>query len=407
MGQRIEFVGKLSMPKESEKFKPFEERTFDSGWKKKTLKLNMICGTNRHMLSLEAGCYSDGHNDIYLYSKGGQDANGNKIKGEPFTIKFTDRLTSPRLEEVAEFKKSILDLEERGRRAKLKKAIDGMKEGKEITSDGLVELNLKSADELEDEYAKSLKRRKEYVSEWDLIDALKKVVESGKYDKKKFKVVGEQITEYSEFSDKYYTKFVPQKIYLVPDDEPECSSGVVEFYFTGNAIDDSMVEEKGKYYINGFGLEYNSQLKKNVGYPITLVMTKKDDEKADKRLKVYKKFFTSEDGTYKKIGVEVEFVDGAPKIAITDDLLMEMLTEEQLDLLMLEEVTIADLRKEMGLENTYGDRVTETQFVKVARGYTKGSEETAYTEETFAKPIKVEEVEELDIDDLDLDLDDL
>ena len=413
MGQNFEFVGRLSMPKETEKFKPFEELSFKTGsgdnWLIKKLKANIVCGTNRHMLSFEDGCFEDGHNDIYLFSKQGVDDNGNKVKGEMFKIKFSERLTSKRLPEVAEFKKFVFDLEEKGRRFKLKKAVEDLKEGKEITEELLKELKVDSVDKLNEELEISNKKRKEFVTMWDLIDVVNKVLKSGKYDNKKFKVVGEQITEYNDFNDKYYTKYVPQKIYLMPDDEEEVSKGVVELYYTGNAIDDSMVEENGKYYINGFGLEYNRKFKKNVGYPITIVMPKKDDEKTEKRLKVYKKYFTTEEGTYNKICIEVEFLDGAQKVEITDDLLMEMLTEDQLDLLMLEEVTLADLRKEMGFESAYGDRVNEILFVKLAKGYSKGGEETAYTDETFAKPVvednsvDTDSFETIDSDDLDLD----
>lgn len=47
-------------------------------------------------------------------------------------IPFKERLTSPKLAEVAEFKKFIFDLEKPGRRYKLEKAAEKIREGKNL-----------------------------------------------------------------------------------------------------------------------------------------------------------------------------------------------------------------------------------------------------------------------------------
>ena len=47
----FEMTGKLSISKETEKFKPWDERKYDSGWVKRRLLFNVTCGDNRHMLS--------------------------------------------------------------------------------------------------------------------------------------------------------------------------------------------------------------------------------------------------------------------------------------------------------------------------------------------------------------------
>ena len=70
------------------------------------------------------GSFEDGHGDVYTYSKPEYDSSGKKIKdGEKIQIPFKDRLTSPKLEEVSDFRKFVFDLEKPGRRYKLKKCL--------------------------------------------------------------------------------------------------------------------------------------------------------------------------------------------------------------------------------------------------------------------------------------------
>ena len=40
----FEMIGKLSIPKETEKFHPYQEKQFDSGWIRKQLMFNVACG---------------------------------------------------------------------------------------------------------------------------------------------------------------------------------------------------------------------------------------------------------------------------------------------------------------------------------------------------------------------------
>ena len=123
----FEMTGKLSISKESDKFHPYQEKQFDSGWIRKQLMFNVACGDNRHMLTVTSGAFADGHGDVYTFSKSGVNEDGNKVKGESLKIPFKERLTSPKLAEVAEFKKFIFDLEKPGRRYKLEKAAERLR----------------------------------------------------------------------------------------------------------------------------------------------------------------------------------------------------------------------------------------------------------------------------------------
>ena len=62
MAGTFEFVGTLKAIKDSDKFKGYEDKSYDSGWISRKLRFNMICGTNRHMLSVDGGKFADEHN---------------------------------------------------------------------------------------------------------------------------------------------------------------------------------------------------------------------------------------------------------------------------------------------------------------------------------------------------------
>lgn len=71
-------------------------------------------------------------------------------------------------------------------------------------------------------------------------------------------------------------------------------------------------------------------------------------------------------------------LNGAQKMEIDES----MLTEFQQDMLLCGEITLDDIRKELG-GNVYGDRIQENQFVKLAKGFSKGREDTVYTDDDF------------------------
>jgi len=396
----FEFVGKLSIGKESEKFKPYEEKDYPSGWTKRSIKFNVIAGDNRHLLTVDGGCFKDGHGDVYLYSKGSVDSNNKKIKGEAFTIPFKERFTSKKLAEVAEFKKFIIDLEQPNRRYLLEKALEKINDGTSITNEELTVMGVESQDNIKDELEKSKKKRHEFITEYDYAEFIHKVVTSDKYKNKMFKVLGNIETTYSDKNKKFYTNMIPSRIYLAKDDEPVISEATITLYYNQNSLDDGSLEEKEKYYINGYTFDYDKNRKKNIPCPITIVINKADenDDKSKKTTGIYLKQFIVDDDTWKEIGVKVKLINGAQKTEITED----MLTELQQELLLLGEITLDDIRKELGGE-VYGERIQENQFCGLAKGYSKGRKDTVFIDEDFIIKANEDEFEEKDIFDDDED----
>ena len=382
-------LGKITMSKETEKFKPYSETKYESGWVKRRIMFNAICGDNRHLLSVDGGSFADGHGDVYTFTKGSVDANGNKVKGESLKIPFKDRLTSPKLAEVAEFKKFVFDLEKPNRRYKLEKAAEKIKEGTSLTDEELRELGLESEADVKSELEKSNKKKHEFISEWDFVEFIKKVIDSGKYNDKKFFIRGNATYSYSDKNQKVYENYVPQRIYLADDDVEEYSTATIKVIYGADAVDDMSVEEKGKYYVSGYMMEYDNNRKANIPVPVVVTIPVAPNDASDKdkkKVEAIKRKFMVEDDTFKELGIEVNMLNGAQKVEITED----MLTDEQKDDLECGLITLDDIRADLG-GNVYGDRVQEYQFAKIARGFTKGRNDTVYTaEDMVIKPIEEE-----------------
>lgn len=389
-------IGRLSLPRATDKFEPFSTKKYESGWIRKQLMFNVTCGDNRHMLSITDGAFDDEHGDIYSFSKSTVDESGNRVKGETLIIPFKDRLTSPKLAEVAEFKKFVIDLERPGRRYKLEKASEKIKEGTSLTDEELKDLDIEDESEVNQELEKSKKRRHEFISGWDYIDYIFKLIDSGKYKDKKFFIRGNGEYQYSDKNQRVYESYIPNRIYLAADDAEESSTATINVLFNSESLDEMSVEEKGKYFVNGYMMEYDGNRKSNIPVPVTItipVPTDNADEKAKKRIEAIKHKFMVEDDSFKEYGAVVNMLNGAQKQEITED----MLTDEQREDLDCGLITMDDIRAELG-GSVYGERIREYQFLKPAKGFTKGRQDTVYTaDDMVIKPLadEVDEMEDL------------
>ena len=392
-----EMLGTISIGKETDKFKPFTKTVYESGWEKPVLKFLAKCGDNAHLLSVEGGHWADGHGDIVTFSKAIVNEDGSKKKGEKFTIPFKDRLTSKKLTDVAEFKKFVFDLEEPGRRFKLKNMTESIKEGKSVTDEQLAGVGLASETEVAEAYEKSLKKHHEFIYAGDFIDFIKKVIDSGKYKDKKFLIRGNGNYSYSEKNERVYESYVPNRIYLAADDAEEYSTANFTLLFGADSLDDMNVEEKGKYLVNGWTMEYDSNRKGNIPVPTSITFSNSDEKKA---AALVKKFTVDEDDAIFEIALECNMVNGAQKTEITP----EMLSEEMREDLDCGLITMDDIRRDLG-ESVYGERIKELQFSKLGRGSSKGRNATAFTkEDMIIKSIVEEATEDLFDDDLDDDI---
>ena len=384
---QFDMIGRLVMPRETEKFHPYRESVSSKGWKNKRLNIDCICGVNRHLLTVSGGAWADEHGEIYTFAKAVDDGSGKRGKGESLRVPYNKRFDAKILEQIAEFRKFIIDLEAPGRRQKLLDMFTG-----NVTDEELNSIGLKSASEIEDAIKASEALRFEFISEMDFIDKLKEIVESGKYERKMFRVRGTAEYSYNEDTQTVYQNYVPNRIYLADDDAEPYSTGTFELLFCKDSVL-PVAEDDDKYFINGWTMNYvNSSVRKgNIPCPTVLVIPIGDTEAEKKKSKkILSKFEVTDDGIY-QYGVTVDMLNGAQR---------EQIKLEDLDPDVQEEIelgvyTLADYIKDSG-GSVFGERVREYRFVKPSRGYVRdGVKETGYTRDDMEiKPLETEEDDE-------------
>lgn len=337
----FEMVGRISPIKDTEKFKGYEETTSPKGYSGRKLRFNVLSENNKIMLSLSSWIKED--REIYSYSK--PTAEG---KGETLRVPFRERFNQDIINKVTEFKKFVIDV---------------------------------SDDENVD--------RNEYISEWDFIEKIQDLLNNKLYQDKLFKIRGTVEANYNEDKDKWYTSYVPQRIYLVDNESKQTARMNTVIYFNNASVDDTDTSETGRAYINGFALVYDGKRKKNLPYPLSISVLKGDTEKSNKVFELVKRRFSVEDNSWKECGLVLNIIDGTETVELTYD----MLTDEQKELIDLELITLDDIRKEEG--NIYGDVIREYRFHTFGRGYSKGVKDTVYTDEDFiiqpSNPVIVDE----------------
>lgn len=384
MNNTFEITGLLTMGKESEKFKPYTTTTSAKGWTTEVFQPTLVAGCNRHFTRLKAFHKADGTGKVFTFSKSGIDTETlEKIKGEKLQIAWEDRNKPELVEQVAEFKKFVVDLEEPNRRYHLEKALEKVQDGS-ITAEELAELGIQNAEDVEKTLIESKKKRKEFIHESDFINLVKKIIESGKFANRLFKTMGE--IQHTEYQGKFRENMVPARVYLAAEDAVPSSTGNIIIFFK----EDAVTETKDGYLINGYVRNYDNDRKEEIGAPIELWLDTTSDDTDVKREKLHKLLvsqFTVTDESYKEIGCKVHILDGSQKVDITED----MLNDFQKEMIELGCMTFDDVRAELG-GDLYGDKVKKMVVDTVAKGYTKGRKDTLYKDSDFVvKAIELKE----------------
>ena len=355
MANNISLVGKIRKIKDG-----YSEQEFSGGFIKRKLRFQALCGNSVQWLEVVALVWKDSSkNKIYtLKSVEGK-------KDEKMTVEWDKRLDPNVISLVPGYKRFVVDTDTFAHRAELEEA------------------------GLDEELEKSKKKRKEFICESDFIDYLIKVLDNEKSKDMIFRINGEAEYSYGSTKDMYYRSFVPQKIFRVPDDTEQCSTGNMKLYFAEDAVDDTCTDETGDYIINAFVGYYEPAIKKNAFAPISVKIA--TDHKMANGFK--KRFSKAEGDEIKELGVTVDFINGAKTVDITED----MLSDEQREAIEDGMITFEELKAELG-GSAYGDRVTEVRLTGLMKGYASGVQDTTYGIEDLRKrPVKEESKEE-DVD---------
>ena len=386
----FEFVGKIKSP--TGVIKGFEEKTTSTGWKMRKTNVNVICGSNSHLCTVNGGMFSE-DDTIKVFMKKRNET------GKTVDVLFKDRFNPIHFSQPETWVKCYtIDKELPDIRETLD-LIETNFEAGTITEDHLAILNVDSIEKVR----KALDERavKKYLHMWDFTEALNNLAaEAGN---NKYKVTGHIEIQYNMETGMAYKNYVIDRVMRVADDTPTSSSVVMDVFFY-----DGFVEKKewiadvknksfsGSAIINGKESFYYNNKKYNVkgtyfadvqievpsgvyGYRILDIMEGTVKENKDKVF---------------SIKLRMTAVDGAEVVEFTED----MLSEDELLDIELGICTFEDIKVEKSKETVYGDRVRKYILEHKKGTPSPKAEETVYSKEELVYPYVKEEDDDEDID---------
>lgn len=339
-------IGTFEPIKETEKFKSYSKRTSDSGWTNETFRVNLVSGNNRNLMTITALYKEDMSNNIMAYTRS-EFKNGKVTKqGERMNIPFKNRLKTD-LSDISPRYLYTIDLN---------------------TPNVRQDVHDENIDEDDPKYADN---HHVFVSEYDVLQMVKKAIDDGSWEHKKFRVRGNVSNQYSKQNGRFYDSYVPNRIELMYDKAEEYAHATVKLFYGANSIDDTSFDEDGKIIINGWDEYYesNREFKKNLFKPITIVFH--SPKKTDKFKENFESLFAASDDRIMQRNVMVNMVNGSSLQEITDD----MISAEDLEDIELGLVDRETVIRAMG-GAVYGNFVSEWQYIKwttkpVDSGYTQ------------------------------------
>jgi hypothetical protein len=400
----FEFIGRLAMPKETEKFKVHTKTEYDSKWVKEELKLNVRADENSETILISDGYFNKPNYEFTKRCSKEKLEDGSYKEVPDLKVNWSDRKNPTVISKVAFNQKYILDLSNNKERYDLRQAIENLKDDavsddviKEIKEKFELVKELEDKKDISEALKKELERleglKTEYLNRTDMIQDLLKLVKTSEGTNTVFKIVGN--INFSEWKGKVYKSFDVQRIEKATDKEAKKLrlTGVLDLYFNSTSLDESMFENTKKYFLNVWTKTYDSQLKKQIYVNIADIVA--DGSRLDfenpKHIKMIETIANAfrfhvegkSDKDYEKIyqiAFEVKFANGSEKKELT----MEDLTETQRDYVESGIITLADAILELGGDK-FGDRIREIRLVKPThiKEFMDGAEETELTMEDF------------------------
>lgn len=403
------FLGTLSVPKDTDKFHSFEitESSKGTGWLMIHNRFNVSERDSRHFVSIDGGKFKDEHNVIYITPD--DDKNlpkcvQRKISDsgkESFYINYSDRKNPDVLALLPRYRKKLLDLNSKALRYMLKSIGEKLENNDSLNPDELKALGAESMADAKAAYDKACRKRMEFLDAYDFAEMVKKAFDNGAFANRKVRVTGTVDCSYSEAKDRFYENYEVDSIEIVDAEDEEYGHLNVKFLYGANAVtetDDKLVIRG--HHMTHIGNPLNRQVPKDIGFVFPI--TEANKEMADG---LKSRFEVLDDDVIKARAVVLDVIDGSPKLEITED----MLTDEQKEDLKWGFTTKEELAREFG-DDLRGERITELRFAKWGRGGT-APEDTAFKPDqmNFINPnIKqetapaVEESAKTDDDDVDL-----
>lgn len=342
MGIKFTMVGNLSVAKDSDKHRAFEDKLTDKGGIFRSLKLNMK--SNNDFFSpqikgfLNSAKKSDDAinvNDSDIYSL------EQNSEGKYNSVKFKYKDKEKHMKNIAEFKKMV------------------------FVNDN---------------------ERYEFCNEFDYSEFVYNELTSGKFDNAKFRVIGE-IEYTSWFNEKtnqeqIFTNYSVNRIYVVPDDTEEEATANIEMYINEDCVNEDRLEDENLLVVNGYIPQYDSKKKADIGfyksieYPLNA-----EGELAQRKLKVIKKLLLDnfDKNQLCKIGFKVDLINRREQLEFDES----MLSDDEKEMIELGLMDIEDLKAQYGLG--MGNRIEKMSVNGIAKGYSKGAIPVELTIEQLMK----------------------
>lgn len=374
MANQFTFYGKIVPMRETEKFKPVDRKNFSSGWTNTTCKFNVLSDTNRIMVTAQGGKWVDDSRNSIITT--GQKPEGGG-KRETVTIPWDERFNKEQIDKVAGFRHYIVDLEDKDVRKKLNALVKAFEDGS-VTDEMIEESGYNTLEDAKEALDKANKRRHVFISAYDFSEYMTKVVASDKIKDKIFRISGNQEISYN--NGRFYANYMVNRVELASDAETSTNM-VVDFYFA----DDCVSENEDVSYLNGWSSYYDSSLKKNGFFPISIAIRNEKD------LKLIKKKFVVGESEIANVGLSVSVIDGADRVAIT----MEDLDSDTIEEIEAGWMTFEEVVRAMG-GNKIGERITELRFAGLNPRKNK-VEDTTYSVEDMKPAMNVVEDEDEDL----------
>ena len=366
MANQFVFYGKIVPVKETTSFHPIDRKSFSSGWTNTTCKFNVLSDTNRIMVTAQGGKWvDDSRNSIITTGQKPEDGG----KRETVTIPWDKRFDKEWIDKVAGFRHYIVDLEDKDARKKLNALVKAFEDGS-VTDEIIEESGYNTLEDAKEALDKANKRRHVFISAYDFSEYMTKVVASDKIKDKIFRISGNQEISYN--NGRFYTNYMVNRVELASDAETSTNM-VVDFYFA----DDCVSENEDVSYLNGWSSYYDSSLKKNGFFPISIAIRNEKD------LKLIKKKFVVGESEVANVGLSVNVIDGADRVEIT----MEDLDEDTQAEIEAGWMTFEEVVRAMG-GNKIGERITELRFAGLNPRKNK-VEDTTYSVEDMKPAMNI------------------
>lgn len=363
----FDFTGEVLVPNDDNRVYVKNE-PFSSGWRKDEVNLGVKeSDANGMFLRTEA---------LIPPNDDWQMRRPSKIRGENLEFRFSERNNTDIIKNAANFIKFELDLETdedaKSRRRELYWKIFNIKErantDKEEADDKDKLL------EYGKEYKELLKNYHEFVHEYDFINAIHENLDVIKENK--IRATGN--VEKVAWDGRQFTNYEPRRIELVPEDEKSRLESRMHIFFNRDAIDDSMYEDTGKIYINGYLSNYDNQSKKDMFFPQRFVIN--GNVLDDKIVDYYKSMFDVRGDDFYRSHWEVHVYRGVEREEFSE----KHLTESQRTAVELGILTLEECRPEGGdiSGGNIDELILETPILK--DGYENGAIKTPMDERTFS-----------------------